>query len=189
MKPGRQAKRQHNFHQFRWLQLHRPDINPALRALADIAMKQHEHQQAERHRIAHPGEAQDDPDINEGDAQHDHQTESEAQRVLLCIGIRIATARGPQCDIANGGNAPQQQHKKPRHAPKLGNQSSAATFRKQPSFEDHRPSSATRGSRGVGVMGRRWKASTRISRASGAAAPEPLVPCSTITESAKTGLS
>ena len=166
-----------------------PDIEPALRALADIAMKQHQYQQAERKGITHPGEAQNDPYINEGDAQHDHQTEAEAQRVFLRIGIRIAAACCPKRYIANGGDAAQQKHEKPRHAPKLGNQASAATFCEQPTFENHQPSSATRGSRGVGVMGRRWKASTIISRASGAAAPEPLVPCSTITERAKTGLS
>ncbi len=81
----------------------------------------------------------------------------------------------------------QQQHKGPGDLPELLEDAHAAVAREKPAFEDHRAASATRWPGRCGP--RRWNASTMISRASGAAAPDPLDPCSTITDRANSGLS
>ncbi len=185
VEPRRQRQHQRDLHQFRRLDLQAAQVDPALRALAGMAVAHHQHQQHQRDQITRPGQPRDEADIDQRDADHQHQAGGEAQHMARGVRLR-RTARGAeQRDVADAGQRAEQRHIQPVHLPDLGAEIERGLAPQPPfpHFVASRWATCAPGSSSR-PPGSRCSTSIMMSRAIGAAAAAPALPCSTTTDSA-----
>ena len=101
VEPRRQRQHQRDLHQLRRLDLQAAELDPALRALADMPVARHHHQQRERDAIARPSQPRDEADIDQRDADHQHQAGGKPQHVPRRIRLGCATGGAVQRGVAD----------------------------------------------------------------------------------------
>ena len=113
MEPGGEHQHEGDLHQFGWLQLQAADVDPALRALADMAHAQHQHEQRHGQGIEWPGEAGDEADVHGGQAEHHHEAKGEADGLFGGIGLGRAAASRIKRHVSDPGEGADQQDIEP----------------------------------------------------------------------------
>ena len=106
---GREEHDERDLHHLGRLQAHRPEIQPALRALAHIAEKLHRDQQQKRAEIDHGGNVAPEPDRDKADDEHRHHPQDEALHLRFGPDLDPPARDGIKHEEAKAGDGGQQQ--------------------------------------------------------------------------------
>ena len=151
------GKRQHqrNLHQLGGLQLERAEVDPPLRAHSDLAHHLDAEQQQEHAGVYQIGAAHPEPYVDHGDRQHDHEADTEPDRLPIGPGRYAAVGRRIQHGEANRCDRDDQQDHQPVHRGQFlaeghlwrveGFESGPDGHRPTPAAADPRPSRARSG--------------------------------------------
>src|SRR5689334_5529162 len=146
----------------------------------------HQHQEPQRESIQRPGHPRYEADVDQRNAQHQHEPEGEAQHMPRGIRFGRAAGRTVERRVADARKRTEQYHVEPAYAPdlagqaeiRLPDQATAPNHAAAPRSAVLWPGASLR------FAGSRFIARTMMSRAIGAAAAAPALPCSTTTASA-----
>ena len=116
---GRQRHNQRNLHQFRRLQHHETQIDPALRPHADCAEKFDIKQQHDANGIGGPSGEVPKPDRHQAHPKHRSKADEIAVHLRLCPAGKIAPRNGIQHQPAQRGNGANHQNQRPVKMQKL----------------------------------------------------------------------
>ncbi len=188
---ARQRQHQRDLHDLGGLDLDETEIDPALRAHADLALDLDEDQQEKAEQIEKIGVAQPELEVEDRDHQHQQQPGGEARHLARHPGIDIAVGRGIEHREADAGDHRQEQDEPPAYAAQLLAEGLVlrATGGADGLAGEHEPvghptSLCARVASGRRRTGSRSCASSRTSRAIGPATAEPPPPCSITTDTA-----
>ena len=176
MEVAGQRHDQRHLHQLRRLQLDDAEIEPALGALVDLAQHVDGSQHGQDRAVEQVGQAEPDPQVDQGHGHHDRQADRQPHAVLPGPGRVRAAAGRVEHGVADQPDHQQQRHQRPVQLPQLLAQRQLGRAQPRRGRGDH--DAAPCFARGHG-RGRRRQSSSKalrmMSRAIGAAALEPLL--------------
>ena len=119
MEIARQRQHQRQLHDLRRLQVEDPDRDPALGAALDRARRLDHHQQTQRAEVAGVREAVPEADVDQGDDEHRHRPDREANELAHDPALAAAAGGGIESQQADAGDCQHHQDQTPVQRPDL----------------------------------------------------------------------